>query len=280
MGKSIHKASRSPKRKRRVSWKKGGMFIGMALLFLLFPLALDWLYGAGALSWLPHSFGASEWFAFIGGYVPTSLFGIITLYQAYIIRMKDKEYERLTRRYRFRIKENCKVWQWCEKTGKLGDYLYPQYRQMYNDKKNIKTKDEYEKYYLLQYKIEDTLERGIQRIEVGKMEWFIADQNHISTNADNILAYYKKNGADYQVEVFWRFDDGDSGEMSRKKVAQHMENSSRRNSDYERSKLRIYTAITDNEDEVQDLVLDFYLQCGDNSLVVISWDERITTGIG
>ena len=80
------------------------ILIIVILLFAMTPLYLvDYLYGTGFLSYIPHNFQASDWFSTAFSFIPSTILGILSLYLTYYALQKDRDMERIQNQYRFII---------------------------------------------------------------------------------------------------------------------------------------------------------------------------------
>ena len=141
-------------------------------------MIIDLFYGKGWLSFFPNSFSAETWFAFVGSYFPAMIIGCITLFQTYIIREKDKQYQKLLYQRRFSPSGQAKVYRYSESTEKFGQYNYAEIDKLWWRYHNDKLPDEWKSGYLLEFKFYASVGTGIELRSFLKFEWEIAEQKH------------------------------------------------------------------------------------------------------
>lgn len=244
------------KPKTRVITKRMIFAIGLAIAF---PFIIDCMYGKGMLRPIyNNSFPAEVWFSFIGSYFPAAIIGIVTLYQTYIIRCKDKQYEELLARHRFVPGEHAHVYRHNADNRKTGEYTGSDIEKLFMRGKKINLFDEWDKGYIIQCNIYDSSRMEIDCVELKWVDWEINDKKFVQDKPEQMLCVMDRNTWEqYRLTIFCIFDEPDNTNAW---INQCMVSAVRGDSDYMESKIVTSLQIKDDAGKKYDLELRFAVQ--------------------
>lgn len=186
-------------------------------IIIVFPIFIDGLFGSGLLGriYKNHRFSADTWFSFLGSYLPSMLIGSLTIYQTFIIREKDRQYNELLNRYLFIPYQNTKVYQYSSKDEQIGGWKQSEFVQCLNNGGNSDERSNLLKWwkngYVIDCSLRNTGKIGIDTVKCTSIEWRINNHEPFLMNEqDRILTAIRSLGdARYTISVFWTFHDDD-----------------------------------------------------------------------
>lgn len=184
------------------------IIIILVLIFLLiFPILIDYLYGQGVLKYFyKNSFPANEWFAFLGSYIPATIIGILTIYQAYIIQRKDKEYQELLNRHRFILAKHASIYKY-DKNNKDDNGRFSDF------KTEIGIND-FQKSYLLEASLHNSTSVEIDQIRVKDIKICINGKYYEQEKFNILKCITVRESYDIQrIVILWGFKDDDIQEI-------------------------------------------------------------------
>lgn len=243
------------------------------ILIVIFPFVLDYLYGQGKLKNVyNNSFSASDWFSFLGSYFPATIFGILTLYQAYIIQFQDK-------RYRDLIKRNCiiplnqaSVYRYNE-DKKIKNYDAAGLRSdFFNDSNELICN--WEKGYILEFIIINTADLYIKNIEIKEITWLIDNTLYKQEDVDLIYRKYSiESLTTCRVTIYWKISGTE--EKIEENITQCMLASIREDIRFDNSIITVFFNVENELNEKIELKMKLRMQCTDNQFIMRSVEEKI-----
>lgn len=232
----------------------------LALLFVIsFPFALDFLYGRGWLREPFHnSFSADTWFSFIGSYFPSAIIGVLTIYQAYIIQYKDRQYHKLLVRSQFVSTTHAQVFRYDKNSDKIGDWTFWQVKQMLVQCGKNDLLIGWKKGYIMQCNICVLQGMDIELSELKEIEWKINNKSYYQRDDTAMFCIMERTASnEYRAIMFWKFQDSDEAE---EEIIRHMVCGIRDEQEYELSQITLLLLIRDDIDEEYHIKMQFTLQ--------------------
>lgn len=232
----------------------------MVIVFgvITFPFLVDFLYGKGVLAFYPNAFSADTWFSFVASYFPSTIIGILTIYQAHIIQEKDKQYQELLDKYRFVPYRHANFYRHNKEKCCIGPCGYEELCNM-RDKTNSKIKlAEWEKGYVFQCYLKDSRGIKIDNIDFRCIEWKIKDNMFVQNSVQNtVIDFRNEFNGEYCITGFCYFEET---KKFYQEMAQCMNNSIRKNSDYNFSEITLKLHMTYDEKKEKNLDMHFMMQ--------------------
>ncbi len=245
------------------------LMAGTAILAV--PFLLDWLYGLGVFGIWNNAFSAESWFSFIGSYLPSTILGLLSIYQAHIIRQKDEEYRKLLNKHRFVPASHGCVCRYEEENGTIGRYDISEIRQMLSQGGRKELFKEWEQGYILECDIHNSSDIEINKIELEKILWETNGAVYIQKNRDRIANILKRRSYDqHQMVVFWIFD----GTEAKDRITRCMLSKTRSEYRFENSMLTVHLWIVDDENQVSALIMRYRLQAQNDQYKLLSIEEK------
>lgn len=195
-------------------WIKGHFRSLIAILIVGFPFAVDFLYGNGFLRKIRHAFPADVWFSFIGSYFPAMIIGYITLYQAHIIREKDRQYQELLYQRRFLSAGRALIYRYSKEAGKIAEYRAQDLGILWRGDNATNPPKNWDDGYLIELRFFDLTEQMINCIQFEKLVWKINDKEYELTDANRTaLEWHRETDRTYSITLFCVYpDDSEIGD--------------------------------------------------------------------
>lgn len=236
------------------------LLLVLAILFIIaFPFALDFLYGHGFFREPFHnSFPADVWFSFIGSYFPAAIIGVLTIYQAYIIQYKDKQYHKLLVRRQFVSTNHAQVFRYDESKEKIGAWTSEEIRKMTIQCGKEDLFIDWKKGYIIQCNICVLQGMDIDTAELKEIEWKINNKPYYQRDGTMMFCIMERMASnEYQATMFWKFQASDRTEED---IARCMACGIRHEPEYEISQITLLLQIKDDMDEEYSVRMQFVLQ--------------------
>lgn len=269
---------KSSKRCKKIVWAiiqivKGLFLLFVIIFFLGFPFILDRLYKDGMLGRIwDNAFSADVWFSFIGSYFPATIIGIITLYQAHIIQVQEKQYKKLMNRHRFIPAKHAKIYRYEEENNSIGDYSIQKIKQMLMRSGRKGLLKEWQSGFIIECNVYNSSGIEINRADLKMIEWEIAGVVYRQTDMEKASSIVNRiSYSQQQIIVFWCFDKEDDVSDQ---VIQCMLYSSRRDIRYETSMITVVLHVVDDADESFDLQMRFRMQYQEDNYKMASIEEN------
>lgn len=240
--------------------------LAAAIVILLPPALLDYLYAHGAFKNILHGFSASDWFTTIFSYVPSTLSSILSLYLAYIVFAKDKELERIQNRNRFILPKEAFFCQYDEMeeqaviNEELRDKILETIREL--PEKIAMSSLNVDRKYFFRFYIRDMKNIQINRIQLTSFQWMIRDK--IVVRIEEIENLEKKvflresrfQSGLYEGELLYVEENLDIQE----EISACLDSGLSLDQDYRDSYIFLALTLVDEEQKVYDLELWFRMR--------------------
>lgn len=245
--------------------------VAVLFAFIAFPFILDRLYGCGALRWIPNSFSGDIWFSFIGSYVPASIIGILTLYQAHIIHEQEREYKKLLNRHRFIPDSHVIVYRYDETQETNSFYNFDKVEQILVRSGREELEKKWKTGYLMECNLHNASDIEIGKAKVKEIEWEINGNRYVQQDSEKMAVIVDRiSHSKQKIVIFWQFDEM---EKAGEEIARCMFNEPRFDIRYEISDLMIRMQIVDDEEETCDLKMRCRLQSLNDNYKMASMEE-------
>lgn len=240
---------------------------------LAVPFILDWVYGSGIVGkFYDNSFPADSWFSFIGSYFPATIIGILTLYQAYIIQKKERQYKKLLARYRYTPNNHANIYRYDKDNNVIGHFSLNEVRQILVRSNRKGLLKEWESGYIIECDMYDVSDIEMKQVNVKKVEWEINEHEYEQQDSEKLACVVNRiSHSRKQIVIFWLFD---GTEKADKEIAKCMTNKFRCNVQYETSVITISVQIVDEVEETCDLKMRYCLQSLDDNYRMSSIEEN------
>lgn len=250
---------------------------GVAFLVLAFPMILDFWYGSGRLD---QFFISSElWVSFIGSYYPSTIIGILTLYQAYIIHYQERKRTELLQPYQFQPDGHANLCAYNETNDKIGDYSLKQMRQLFAiDNENKSLFEESMAGYVLECNIFTLLGVGIYSVELEKIEWRINNNTYIHNDVKSMASIVNRTGHNkQQIISYWELEKESS---ENDQIIQCLLFNIREDIRYATSKITLFFKVLDDIGKQYNLQMHFRLSAYENEYMMVSIEEHCYSARG
>ena len=157
------------KEKRKGNGKLILAFIVILVLLASIPFVIDYLYRSGVLSRYHNGFKADTWFGFIGSYFPSSILGLLALYQTHIISKTSEKYQALQNRHRYAIRKNINLYAYDTNRKMVALYDREEIFNKINGALRKKFLEHPEWGYIINLSIWDIQTMGIEAIEIENL---------------------------------------------------------------------------------------------------------------
>jgi len=255
-------------------WKLKRIMAALVCLFCVFrfPFILDQLYGKGRLEkYFDNSFSAEAWFSFIGSYFPATVMGVLTLYQASIIKEQERQYKKLLNCHRFIPDGHVFVYRFDRDNHANNHYNFNEIRQILTRSGREELQKEWENGYIIKSDIYIASDIKMEKAEVKKIEWEINGCRYEQHNSKRMAVIINRiTHSKQQIIIYWKFNET---QKAGEDIAKCMLNETRHDIRYETSNLHISMRIVDEGEETCDLKMRCCLQASTDNYQMASIEE-------
>ncbi len=266
--------------------KKFVAIISVLAIIIAIPILIDLFLGSGfpGIIYPGHNFAAENWFSFLGSYFPSMLIGSLTIYQTYIIREKDRQYNELLLRYLYIPDQNAKVYQYSPEDNMIGEWKYGDFLDYLQKEVTEQERETLEQLwkngYIIDCYLHNTGTIGMAKVKCTSVKWSINSSATEEVQEDGRIMTVSQSmgGAKYKISVFWAFRDYD-GKFA-KAVGRCMENNPRRDSAYSISDICLEMIFTNDEKKTYTMFMKFKMKAfeGCNPYELQSIEEHFYPG--
>lgn len=215
------------------------------------------------------NFNRESWFAFLGSYLPTTVFGLLTLYNSIQIKIQQDQIEMLQARKRFRFTGTPTLNCFDADKDTIGGLMIDELVSKLEDSEDLPDVD-LSNGYLLNFNINDVEKRlGIERIDVEDIEWKMGPKNLAQKGIIYKNAW--KTGPLNSFSVFWIYEEN---RKQRRQRVRCMNSKSLNSEGYRKSTVSMKFDVKLNDGDTCYMKAGIEFECTDNTtqLRAINYD--------